>query len=94
MNTQRDDIINRILTGAGFSGFTGIVTLLFSVLYAVAIITVIIILCLNITKLSRSGDNPDKRDEAKMGIYICLGCLAVLGGFGVIYALLAAFAAG
>jgi len=35
-----------------------------------------------------------KRDTAKRGIYICGGCIAVLGGFGAIYALLAAFAAG
>lgn len=94
MNTQRDEIINRILNGTGFAGFSSIAILLFKVLYAVAIITDIVILCLNITKLSRSGDNPGKRDEAKNGIYICLGCLAVLGGFGVVYTLLAAFAMG
>lgn len=90
----RDEIIARILGGDGFSGFVSIALLFFKLLYAVTIITVIVLFCINIANLARSGGNPMKRDTAKRGIYICGGCIAVLGGFGAIYALLAAFAAG
>lgn len=47
-------------------------------------VTLVIILIINIGKLTTAGDNPIKRQEAINGIMISGICLGVLGSFGLI----------
>ena len=51
----------------------------------------IVALIINITKLALSGGNPSARSEAIRNILIAGGCLAVLGGLGIIFFLLLSF---
>ena len=60
-------------------------------LYGLMMVVSIVALIINITKLGMSGGNPTARSEAIRNILIAGGCLAVLGGLGIIFFLLLSF---
>ena len=59
--------------------------------YGLMMVVSIVALIINITKLALSGGNPMARSEAIRNILIAGGCLAVLGGLGIIFFLLLSF---
>lgn len=91
MSSTKDTIIQNILQGAGFSSAIDIVLFIINILGALAAITGIVLLAVNIVQWSGSADNPVRREMAKHNIMCCLICLAVLGGLGTIYALILSF---
>lgn len=60
-------------------------------MYAIIMIVSLIALIVNITRLGMSGGNPMARSQAIRNILIAGGCLAVLGGLGIIFFLLLSF---
>ena len=60
-------------------------------MYGLMMVVSIVALIINITKLGMSGGNPKARSEAIRNILIAGGCLAVLGGLGIIFFLLLSF---
>lgn len=60
-------------------------------IYGIMLVVSLVALIINITKLGMSGGNPMARSEAIRNILIAGGCLAVLGGLGIIFYLLLSF---
>ena len=54
-------------------------------------ITVLIMLFINITRISAAMDNDMRRREAINGTLVCLVCLALIGGIDTVYAVLLSF---
>lgn len=85
----RTDILQNM--GEGLAEFLNEYQTVVRIFYAFVLITVIIIMIINVTKLAKAGDNPQKRSEAIHGILITGICLAILGSIGFVYILLVSF---
>lgn len=81
-------LIGKMLGSDGFVNFVTTYNLAVTVVLSIVTITILILLFLNVAKLSASGDNQSKRREAASGILVCLVCFAVAGGIDTIYAIL------
>lgn len=62
-----------------------------SLILGIVTIAIIILLFINITKLSASADSDYRRREAINGILVCLVCLGLMGGIDTVYAILVSF---
>lgn len=83
-------ILQRFFNSPHFAKASSLLTWAFELLYALVVIAAFTVLILNITKLARSKDRglKDERGKALGGILISGCCIAVLGGFGTVVALL------
>ena len=88
----RKDILANIADA--FSDFQNQYQTILNIFYAFAIVTCVIVMVLNITKLSKAGDNPQERSEAMKGILISGVCIGILGSLGLVYAILAVLVLG
>ena len=85
------DIFKKLVESDAFKEFIGTYN---TALTLVLGIVTIVLLFINITKLSASADSDFKRREAINGIMVCLVCLAIVGGIDTVYAILASFVFG
>lgn len=84
----RNDIISKLFeTDSHLSTLFGSATWLIQLLYSIVMVASVVALIVNITKLAMSGGNPQARSEAIRNIMIAGGCLAVLGGIGLVFML-------
>lgn len=77
--------------GGHFGELVNIAIYVIGMIMAITAITAIIALAINIVKWARSADNPGARQEAQRNMLICGIGLAVLGGFGTVYAIIMMF---
>lgn len=77
-------LFHRIATGEGFRSFLEIAQWALTGLTAIALITAIIGLVVNIMKFANSAGKDQQRSQAQHGIMVSLGCIAVLGSLGII----------
>ena len=89
--TPDTSILERMLASSAFGDFIKNYNLALTVLLGIATLSILILLFLNITKLSSSATNEMKRRQATSGILVCLVCLAVMGAIVTIYAILLSF---
>jgi len=83
--------LEKMLTSPAFIEFINNYNLALTVLLGLATLTVIVLLFLNITKLSTSACNEMKRRMAINGILICGVCLSIMGSIDVVYACILSF---
>lgn len=83
-------LLQRLVSSEGFQTFLANYNLIFSVFLGIATLSILIFLCINISKLSTSADNDMRRRQAISGILTCLVCLGIAGGMDVVYAILLA----
>lgn len=89
--TPNADILQRLMSSAGFTEFMRTYNLTISLILGIVTIVIITMLFINISKLSASVDNDFRRREAISGIFVCLVCLAIVGGIDTVYAILISF---
>ena len=89
--TPDTSILERMLASSAFGDFIKNYNLALTVLLGIATLSILILLFLNITKLSSSATNEMKRRQATSGILVCLVCLAIMGAIDTIYAILLSF---
>ena len=77
-----------MLTSPAFTEFIKNYNLILVVLLGLVTLTILVLLCLNIAKLSASANNEMKRRMAINGILVCLVCLAIMGSIDTVYAIL------
>ena len=73
------------------SAVLGVMTWALELLYALAVIGAFVAMIINITKLSQSAGNPRGRADALHGILVSGGCIAALGGIGLLFLGLVSF---
>lgn len=88
------DIFKKLVESDAFKEFIGTYNTALTLVLGIVTILVIVLLFINITKLSASADSDFKRREAINGIMVCLVCLAIVGGIDTVYAILASFVFG
>lgn len=76
-----------------FSSLLGVIKWALQLAYAVASIAAFIAFFINIAKLAKSSGNPRERSDALHGIAVSGGCIAVLGGIGLVFLLVLSFMA-
>lgn len=84
----RTDIVDSMVGGDHVNNLFGTATWVVQMLYTLVMIGATVALIINIAKLAMSAGNPAARSEALRNIMIAGGCLAVLGGIGLIFYLL------
>ena len=82
------DIINNMMGSTEFANFLSTYNLVITMLLAIVTITILLLLFLNIAKLSAATDNEANRRLARSGIFTCLICLAIAGSIDTVYAIL------
>lgn len=87
-------LFEKLVKSPAFKEFVGTYNTALTLVLGVVTILVIVLLFINITKLSASADSDFKRREAINGIMVCLICLAIVGGIDTVYAILASFVFG
>lgn len=88
--TLNGDMLKNIFdAGSHLATLLGSATWFIKLMYSIFIIVSIIALIVNISKLAMSGGNPIVRKEAIHNILIAGICLAVLGGLGLVFFMLA-----
>lgn len=92
--TTDTDLLKRIMESEGMKNFFSQYNVIMTVLLVMASMLVVALFFMNVAKLSSSGDNERKRQEAKDGVLACIICGAVLGALDFVYAVLAAFVFG
>lgn len=85
------NILTKMLTSTAFSEFISNYNLILTVLLGIVTLTILILLFLNITKLSASANNEMKRRMAISGILVCLVCLGIMGAIDTFYAIILSF---
>lgn len=82
-------ILQRIFPAGGghFGELVSIGLYVIGLLMALVAITAVVVLAINIVRWSKAGDNPSARSEAQRNMLICGICLAIIGGFGTVYAI-------
>lgn len=56
-----------------------------------SVVTLVILFIISATKLSKSGDNPIKRQQAISALLVVGVCLALMGSFGLIFSIAVSF---
>lgn len=87
----KTDIITKLLESEGFQSFLRTYNLTITLVLGIITVLIIVLLFINITKLSASADNDYRRREATSGIMVCLVCLAIIGSLDTVYAILVSF---
>lgn len=82
------DILKRLMESNYFAEFLRSYNLSITLCLGIITILVIVLLFINITKLSASADSDFRRREAINGIMVCLICLGIVGGIDTVYAIL------
>ena len=82
------ELLQRILTSTGFVNFLDTYNLFISIALAIITISILVLLFVNITKLSTSNGNEQLKRIASNGILVCLGCLGFIGAIDTVYAML------
>jgi len=82
------ELIQRILGSSSFVNFLSTYNLVITIALAIITITLIVLLFINIAKLSAAADNEYGRRIARSGILTCLICLGLVGSVDTIYAML------
>lgn len=85
------DLLKRLVDNEAFKNFMTTYNLTISLILGIVTIAIIILLFINITKLSASADSDYRRREAINGILVCLVCLGLMGGIDTVYAILVSF---
>lgn len=80
-----------MLSSPAFAEFISNYNVALTVLLGIATLSILVLLFLNITKLSASADNDMRRRMAINGILVCFVCLAVMGAIDTIYAIILSF---
>lgn len=80
-------ISNAFSANSHLNNLIGTATWFIQLLYSIIMVVSVVALIINITKLAMSAGNPQARSEAIRNILIAGGCLAVLGGLGLIFLL-------
>jgi len=93
-SSVRTDLVEVILSSDGFQSFIKSYNVALTAVLGICTILIIVLLFVNITKLSASADNDYRRREAINGILTCLICLAIVGGIDTVYAILLSFVFG
>lgn len=92
MNVAPDtSILTKMLSSPAFAEFISTYNLALTVLLGTVTLTILILLFLNIAKLSASANNEMKRRMAISGILVCLICLGIMGAIDTIYAIILSF---
>ena len=73
------ELLQRILTSTGFVNFLDTYNLFISIALAIITISILVLLFVNITKLSTSNGNEQLKRIASNGILVCLVCLGFIG---------------
>lgn len=81
-------LIEKMLQAEAFKNFVGQYNVGIGIIMAIITIAVIMLLFINVVKLSSSSTNEGKRSEALNGVLICFICLAFCGSIDVIYVIL------
>lgn len=89
--TPDHSILLKMLSSTGFSEFITNYNLVLTVLLGLSTLSVLVLLFLNITKLSASANNEIKRRMAINGILVCLVCLGIMGAMDTVYAIVLSF---
>ena len=89
--TPNTSILEKMLSSPAFAEFIGNYNVALTVLLGIATLSILVLLFLNITKLSASADNDMRRRMAINGILVCFVCLAVMGAIDTIYAIILSF---
>ena len=82
------ELIKRILTSTGFVNFLDTYNLFISIALAIVTISILVLLFVNIAKLSASNGNEQAKRIASNGILVCLICFGFIGAIDTIYAIL------
>jgi len=90
----RTDILTQIINSPGLKNFFDQYNVAMTVLLILSSMLVIALFFINVAKLSKSGDNDRKRQEAKDGVLACIICGAILGSVDIFFAILANFVFG
>lgn len=56
-----------------------------------SVVTLVILFIISATKLSKSGDNPIKRQQAISALLVVGVCLALMGSFSLLFSILVSF---
>lgn len=88
------NLLKLIFENEGLKNFFDQYNIAMTVLLVMASLLAIALFFINVSKLSNSGDNERKRQEAKDGILTCIICAAILGAIDVVYTILAVFVFG
>lgn len=89
--TPDNSILSKMLSSPAFSEFISNYNLALTILLGVSTLTILILLSLNIAKLSASANNEMKRRMAISGIFVCLVCLGFMGAIDTFYAIMLSF---
>ncbi len=84
-------ILEKLFGGAHISGVLGSVSLGLKALYVLCFAASLVTFFVSLTRLSMSAGNPAARSRALHDILVSGICFAVLGGLGLIFAVLIAF---
>lgn len=88
MNTS---LVANILGSEHAATLIKVVTWGVQLLYGVAVLGCFAAFFMNVARLAMSAGNPAARSAAVKGIIIAGGCLAVLGGVGLVFVLIIGF---
>ena len=80
-----------MMSSPTFTQFITNYNLILTVLLGIVTLTILILLFLNIAKLSASANNEMKRRMAISGILVCLVCLGIMGAIDTVYAIILSF---
>lgn len=89
-----NDLLKQIFKSEGIKNFFSQYNIVITILLVMTTLLAIALFFINVSKLSNSGDNERKRQEAKDGIFSCIVCGAILGAIDVVYTILAVFVFG
>jgi len=93
MNINKE-ITDKILASEHLKALLSRAGWVLQLLYSIVTLFSLVVLIINITKLSTSGGNPMARSEALRNILISGIALTVLGSMGAIYAVFVGFVIG
>lgn len=89
---MNQDILNNVTASGGhLATLLGSGAWFIQLVYAIMMIVSVLALIINITRLAMSSGNPSARSDAIRNILVAGGCLAVLGGLGIVFMLLLSF---
>ena len=89
--TPNTSILEKMMSSPAFTEFMNNYNMALTILLGIATLTILVLLFLNITKLSASAGKDMRRRTATNGIMVCLVCLAIMGAIDTIYAIILSF---